>query len=66
MTNGKEKNVMLKQILKMIEKSKLGVNEIALGAGVESRWLRYVADGSIKEPGFSKLEKVKTFLEKQK
>ena len=54
---------MYEQILDMIEKSKLGINEIARGSGVGSRWLRMIVNNEIKEPGITKLEKVRDFLQ---
>jgi hypothetical protein len=53
---------LLTDVLRGIRAAKKPVPEIARGAGVETRWLRYVVAGDVADPGAAKLEKVLRYL----
>lgn len=50
----------------LLDTSDLTIEQIAAGAGVQSRWLRMVKNGQIQNPGIRGIQRLYWFLEDQK
>lgn len=53
---------LLTETIKLVNQSELSVTQIAKGAKVKYRWLKYVLDGTFKDPGVNRIERVYNFL----
>lgn len=54
---------MLKFVRACLRRRQLSYEEIAAATGVSSRWLRYLDDGEIKNPGLGMVERIAIYFD---